>query len=100
MPDDILAAIDAAVHANLCACSCGSQLPPDGPSADFLNETHQADWNARGRSRPERPDWEPCHMPECDGSHRYTARVTTQTPKNNGKSVLLRAIDRIRGITR
>ena len=46
--DQVIAAIDAAVQANLCGCGCGQQIPDRGPSPDFVNEKHQQVWAARG----------------------------------------------------
>jgi hypothetical protein len=48
MTDHVLRAIDAAVQANLCGCSCGQQIPDRGPSPDFVNEKHQHAWAVRG----------------------------------------------------
>jgi len=102
-PTGILARIDAATVANLCGCGCGSQIPADGESPDFLNEAHQINWiklRQPAGFRPERPDWEPCDMPECDGTHRYTTTVTIDTTRKQRTSTLRRAIDRIRGVIR
>src|SRR5262245_58703060 len=67
---DILAAIDAAVEQR-CACGCGEQLDPDGPSAWFVSPECQRRYHEAGTTDPEavlsRPDAAFVH-PGLDGA--------------------------------
>jgi hypothetical protein len=119
MSEDILSAIDAAVQANLCGCSCGQQIPDRGPSPDFVNEKHQQSWLER-RALASKPagDWytrlqEPAvvHDEDCDPSccphHTRSAHIVSVTISCDETamarvvretSTLRKAIDKIRGI--
>jgi hypothetical protein len=48
---DILTAIDAATE-SLCACGCGQQLDPDGPSAWFAGQDCQRRWGDAQSTKP------------------------------------------------
>lgn len=101
MSDDIVRQIDAAVRANLCGCGCGQQIPPRGPSPDFVNEKHQQAWADRNSGQP--PAWIAAARAQIeardsipatalpDPDETPMARVVRET------SSLRRAIDRILG---
>lgn len=61
---DALADIDAAVEER-CACGCGEPLPADGPSAWFVDATHQQRFHAARATNPaevwSRPDAAPVY---------------------------------------
>lgn len=91
----LLARVDAAVDANLCACGCGQQIPARGPSPDFINEKHQRVWTARGyraSGGKVAADWY-TRLRELEPVvETPMARVVRET------SALRKAIDKIRGI--